>query len=194
MTRRRRLLVLLPGFNGDARQPLLVRMAEAVGARRFSLRFPGLPKGRPSQGLVDEVAFLEKKLPPRASPIIVGRSFGGRVALRYANRKRVSALVLLGFPVRPAGRPRPDDEAALLAVRVPTLIVQGDADDKGPLDVLAPIVAKNPALTLLVLRGAGHSFGRLEGRAVELARHFITARSRRRSSSRAVRRNGRARA
>ncbi len=83
---------------------------------------------------------------------------------------------MLGFPVRPAGRPRPDDEAALLAVRVPTLIVQGDVDDKGPLEVLRPLVAKNPALTLAVLEGAGHSFGRHEARAVELAAAFLRRR------------------
>ncbi|MBL8922361.1 MAG: hypothetical protein JNJ54_26150 [Myxococcaceae bacterium] len=194
---RKRLVVLLPGFNGDARQPLLVRVGQALGARHFTCRFPGLPGGRPSPGLGDEVAFLAKKLPPRAAPILVGRSFGGRVALRYANVKRVSAVVLLGFPVRPAGRVRPDDEAALLTVRVPTLIVQGDADEKGPLDVLAPIVARNPWLTLLVLAGAGHSFGRHEARAVSLARVFIAARGRRAGSStrpgRARRPGGRAR-
>lgn len=175
---RKRLVVLLPGFNGDARQPLLVRLAQALGTRGFRHRFPGLPKGRPSAGLADEVAFLAKKLPPRAAPILVGRSFGGRVALRYAAVKRVSAVVLLGFPVRPAGRPRPDDEAALLAVRVPTLIIQGDDDEKGPLEVLLPIVAKNPRLTLVVLAGAGHSFGRHEARAVSLASVFVAARGR----------------
>jgi predicted alpha/beta-hydrolase family hydrolase len=179
---KKRLVVLLPGFNGDARQPLLVHVAGALGARGFRFRFPGLPKGRPSAGLVEEVAFLARRLPPRAAPIVVGRSFGGRVALRYAMTRRVSALVLLGFPVRPAGRPRPEDEAALLAVRVPTLIVQGDADDKGPLDVLRPLVAKNPMLSLLVLPGAGHAFGRHEGRAVALAKHFIAARGRLRRS------------
>lgn len=181
MSARKRLLVLLPGFNGAARQPVLLKVAKAVGGDGFRQRFPGLPKGRPSAGLEEEVAHLGRKLPPRSKPVLVGRSFGGRVALRYALQKRVSALVLLGFPVRPKGRPRPEDEAALLAVRVPTLIVQGDADDKGPLEVLRPLVAKNPALTLLVVRGAGHSFGRQEALAVAHASVFIAARGRRRS-------------
>jgi pimeloyl-ACP methyl ester carboxylesterase len=59
---------------------------------------------------------------------------------------------------------------------VPTLIVQGDVDDKGPLEVLGPLVAKNPALTLEVLEGAGHSFGRHEARAVDLAAAFLRRR------------------
>lgn len=169
----RRSLVLLPGFNGAARQPILVAVAKAAGDR-FAAEFPGLPRGRPSPGFERELAHLAAHLAPRAVPSIVGRSYGGRVALRHALTHRVRALVLLGFPVRPPGRPRPDDEAALLAVRVPTLIVQGDADEKGPLEVLQPLVAKNRALQLEVLAGAGHSFGRRqEARAVELAVEFL---------------------
>lgn len=168
----RRSLVLLPGFNGAARQPILVAVAKAV-ADRFSAEFPGLPRGRPSPGFSRELAHLAAHLAPRTVPSIVGRSFGGRVALRHALTHRVRALVLLGFPVRPPGRPRPDDEAALLAVRVPTLIVQGDADEKGRLEVLQPLVAKNRSLQLEVLEGAGHSFGRHEARAVELAVQFL---------------------
>lgn len=170
-----RKLVLLPGFNGAARQPLLVKVAKAAGSG-FAAEYPGMPGGRPSPGFERELAHLASHLTSRGVPFFVGRSFGGRIALRHALSHRVGALVLLGFPVRPAGRPRPDDEAALLAVRVPTLIVQGDADDKGPLEVLRPLVAKNPALTLEVLEGVGHSFGRREGRAVELAVEFLRRR------------------
>jgi pimeloyl-ACP methyl ester carboxylesterase len=171
----KRLLVLLPGFNGAARQPILLHVATAAGDR-FRAEFPGVPRGRPSPGFERELAHLTDSLPPRAVPSLVGRSFGGRVALRHALTHRVRALVLLGFPVRPPGRPRPDDEAALLAVRVPTLIVQGDADEKGPLEVLRPLVAKNRALQLEVIEGAGHSFGRHESRAVELAAEFLRRR------------------
>jgi pimeloyl-ACP methyl ester carboxylesterase len=170
-----RKLVLLPGFNGAARQPLLVKVAKAAGAG-FSAEYPGMVRGRPSPGFERELAHLESQLSARSVPFLVGRSFGGRVALRHALAHRVAALVLLGFPVRPRDRPRPDDEAALLAVRVPTLIVQGDVDDKGPLEVLGPLVAKNPALTLEVLEGAGHSFGRHEARAVDLAAAFLRRR------------------
>ena len=88
---------------------------------------------------------------------------------RYAagSERSVAALVLLGFPIRPPSRPRPDDEAALLAVRCPTLIVQGDADELGPLRVLRPLMRKSSALELAVIRGAGHSYGRRERLALD---------------------------
>jgi predicted alpha/beta-hydrolase family hydrolase len=95
------------------------------------------------------------------------------VALRYACAKPVKALVLLGFPVRPEGRARPEDEAALLAVRVPTLVVQGDADEKGPLPVLQPLVQRNRHVSLVVLPKTGHSFGRQERLAVEAVAAFL---------------------
>src|SRR5262245_17313571 len=67
---------------------------------------------------------------------LVGRSFGGRVCARLAAVEIPTALVLLGHPIAPRNRPRPDDEAALAAVTCPTLIVQGDRDALGPLAVL----------------------------------------------------------
>lgn len=164
------VVVLLPGFNGDARQPILRRVAEAVGQDAL---FPGLPGGRPSVRFERELEHVRKAVPRRRSVIVVGRSFGGRVALRYAATFPVTGVVLLGFPVRPPGTQRPDDERALLEAGVPVLIVQGSVDEKGPLAVLRPLVEKNRRLKLEVLEGAGHSFGRHEARAIELTAAFI---------------------
>lgn len=164
-------LVLLPGFNGAARQPILVKVADALEG--WSASFPGMTKGRPSPGFARELQFLSNAIARKSKPVLVGRSFGGRVALRYALEHAVTAVVLLGFPVRPPGTPRPEDEAALLAVKVPTLIVQGDVDDKGPLAVLKPLVKRNRALALEVIAGAGHSFGRHEAQAIRIAADFI---------------------
>ena len=100
----------------------------------------------------------------------VGRSFGGRVCARVEKR---CPRVLLGFPVRPPGRERPEDEAALLALRSPTLILQGSDDELGPLDVLEGLCAKNPALELEVIEGAGHAYGRHEKRVLERAAAWL---------------------
>jgi predicted alpha/beta-hydrolase family hydrolase len=90
---------------------------------------------------------------------LVGRSFGGRMCARLAALEPPAALVVLGHPISPPNRPRPVDEAALLAEQCPTLIVQGEHDALGPLEVLQRIALKNAAIELYVLRGVGHQFG-----------------------------------
>jgi predicted alpha/beta-hydrolase family hydrolase len=82
-------------------------------------------------------------------------------------------LVLLGHPISPPNRPRPDDEAALAAVRCPTLIVQGENDRLGPLDVLQRIAALNQAIELSVLKGVGHQFGPRQAQGLELAARWL---------------------
>lgn len=104
---------------------------------------------------------------------LVGRSFGGRVCARLAVMEPPSALVLLGHPIAPRNRPRPDDEAALQSVGCPTLIVQGDHDALGPLDVLQRIAASNPKLELYVLKGVGHQFGGRQAEGLEYAAAWL---------------------
>jgi predicted alpha/beta-hydrolase family hydrolase len=105
---------------------------------------------------------------------LAGRSFGGRVCVRLAAVEPPLALVVLGHPIAPRGRPRPDDEAALAAVTCPTLIVQGDRDALGPLSVLEPIAAGNRHVELRIIAGAGHNFGRREAEAVAIAADWLS--------------------
>jgi len=83
------------------------------------------------------------------------------------------ALVILGHPISPPGRPRPADEAALLAIACPTLVIQGDRDELGPLAVLERIAGQNPRIDLVVLRGAGHEYGSHEAEAIEAAARWL---------------------
>ena len=55
----------------------------------------------------------------------------------------------------------------------PTLIVQGDRDELGPLAVLERIAGQNPRIDLVVLRGAGHDFGSHDGEAIEAAARWL---------------------
>ena len=75
--------------------------------------------------------------------------------------------------MRPPGKRRPADEAALLALKCPTLIVQGDADELGPLKFFRPLLRKNAALTMHVVKGAGHSLGRYEGKALDAVAEWL---------------------
>ena len=69
-------------------------------------------------------------------PLIVGgRSMGARVACRTAGELDAIAVLCLAFPVRPPSRkgqpPKPDRMDELDAVKVPTLVVQGERDQFG---------------------------------------------------------------
>jgi hypothetical protein len=69
-------------------------------------------------------------------PLMVGgRSMGARVACRTAAELDAIAVLCLAFPVRPPMRqgkpPKPDRMDELDAVKVPTLVVQGEKDQFG---------------------------------------------------------------
>jgi predicted alpha/beta-hydrolase family hydrolase len=65
------------------------------------------------------------------SLVVGGRSAGARVACRTAAESGAVAVLCLAFPVHPPGRPEKSRLAELDAVRVPTLVVQGDSDPFG---------------------------------------------------------------
>jgi predicted alpha/beta-hydrolase family hydrolase len=65
-------------------------------------------------------------------PVISGgRSAGARVACRTAAELGAHAVLALGFPLHPPGRPEKSRAAELLATGVPTLVVQGGNDPFG---------------------------------------------------------------
>jgi uncharacterized protein len=65
-------------------------------------------------------------------PLVVGgRSLGARVACRTAAATHAVAVLCLAFPVHPPGRPEKTRLEELDAVRLPTLVVQGDRDPFG---------------------------------------------------------------
>ena len=171
--------ILLPGYNGAANQPILIKLEQRLVALGITCARRELKKGRPSEGLMREMAQLQgfvTECPEET--VLIGRSFGGRVCARYAAMNQVAAVVLLGFPLRPPGKRRPDDEAALAALTCPTLIVQGDDDELGPLSAFRPLLRKNRALSLQVVKGAGHSFGRHESVALNAGAAWLETRSR----------------
>ncbi|MET8579449.1 alpha/beta family hydrolase [Streptomyces collinus] len=60
-----------------------------------------------------------------------GRSAGARVACRTATGLGAHAVLALGFPLHPPGRPEKSRADELLGAGVPTLVVQGGADPFG---------------------------------------------------------------
>jgi predicted alpha/beta-hydrolase family hydrolase len=166
--------VLAPGYGSSPEQPILQAMAaqlEAVGIRPLAVSYS---RARPTGNFEVELDDIRRARGALLSGgaqkvVLVGRSFGGRMCARVAATEPPAALVLLGHPISPPNRPRPDDEAALTAVRCPTLIVQGDRDPLGPLDVLQRIASVNQAIELSVLKGVGHHFGPRQAEGLERA-------------------------
>lgn len=164
----RATVLLLPGFGGSPAQPVLVRLSERLTALGFTCLRLSPPRGRLTPGLEREVAWLEGVLEGQGGrQILVGRSFGARVVARVAARRRLHRVVALGYPLRPPGKRRPLDEAALRETKTPTLIVQGAKDPLGPLRVLRAVTAGAPLVEVVPLAGAGHAFGRREPEALD---------------------------
>src|SRR5439155_4205705 len=133
--------VLAPGYGGTAEQPLLKRLAARLEADGIATARITFSTKRPSRNYVAEKQELRTArdaiVARSGSPVaLVGRSFGGRMCAFLAAEEPPDALVILGHPIAPPGRPRPADESALLGIACPTLVVQGDRDELGPLAVI----------------------------------------------------------
>lgn len=67
-----------------------------------------------------------------ATPLVLGgRSAGARSAARCAGDLDAVGVLALAFPLHPPGRPEKSRVEELLAVGVPTLVVQGERDPMG---------------------------------------------------------------
>jgi predicted alpha/beta-hydrolase family hydrolase len=172
--------VLAPGYGGDARQPILRALAarlakDGIAARAITFSARG---SRPSKGYERELADLRAARDALRAEgadriALVGRSFGGRMCAFLARIEPPDALAVLGHPISPPDRPRPEDEAALEEQRCPTLIVQGERDELGPVGVLERIAGRNPRIDLIVIPGAGHDFGAKEPEAVDAVARWL---------------------
>jgi predicted alpha/beta-hydrolase family hydrolase len=168
-------VILLPGFGGAAEQPVLVKLSKRLEPLGFRCHRHAPKRGKLTPELTLETTWLRGLMAEFDGPrVLVGRSFGGRVCVREA-KADVAACVLLGFPVRPPDKRRPLDEAALVAVQCPTLVVQGDVDELGPLPLVKRLAKKNRLITVHVVKGAGHSFGAHEGAALDQVAAWLEA-------------------
>jgi predicted alpha/beta-hydrolase family hydrolase len=161
----KRAAVLAPGYGGSATQPILRSLVKALAEHGIdALPITFSTKGRrPSRDYADELADLRAARDGLAAThqkiALVGRSFGGRMCAFLAAIEPPDALAIVGHPISPPDRPRPRDEAVLAAMTCPTLVVQGSADELGPVAVLERIAGTNPRIDLVVIAGAGHDLG-----------------------------------
>ena len=174
----KRAAVLAPGYGGTADQPILKKLASALASfgiesRAVTFRTRGSRPSREYALELDDLRAARDALGHAERIALVGRSFGGRMCAFLAEREPPDALVILGHPIAPPERPRPRDEAVLAAITCPTLIVQGELDELGPLAVLERLAGSNPRIDVVTIRGAGHEFGAAEAEAVAAAARWL---------------------
>jgi uncharacterized protein len=145
----------------------LARAFQQLGAPtiRFNFRGIGASTGTHDEGrgeVADALAVIAhgRERWPQAALWLGGFSFGGVVALRAAATARPGCLITIAPGITKS------DVSAVPRPACPWLIVQGEADDVVPAQVVTGWARTlSPAPELLVLPGAGHYF---HGRINEL--------------------------
>jgi predicted alpha/beta-hydrolase family hydrolase len=134
----RAALVLGHGAGGGVESPDLVGAARAANAAGLTValveqpyRVAGRRSPAPANQLDAAWTSVIEQLAFEVPLIAGGRSAGARVACRTAGATGAKAVLCLAFPVHPPGRPEKSRLDELDAVRVPTLVVQGERDPFG---------------------------------------------------------------
>jgi len=166
-------VILAHGAGTDMYHPFLGAMQRGLadaGYVSVTFNFPYTEAGRrlPDRRPVLEECYrtvLDAVARDLAPPWIAigGKSLGGRIASHLtaggaAGDAPVRGLLLLGYPLHPAGRPAQLRAEHLAAIRVPMLFVQGTRDALCDLALLRPVLARLARATLHTIEAGDHSF------------------------------------
>ncbi|MEZ3159729.1 alpha/beta family hydrolase [Microbacterium sp. BWT-B31] len=159
------------GAGAGHRHPFLVGFARALreqGLATLRFAFPYVEAGRRMPGpAAHAIATWSAAMTHLASAvpgmpaIASGKSYGGRMASMAAAEGAISpaALVYLGYPLHPPGRPDKERSAHLAAVAARQLFVEGTNDPFiQPRERLDEVVAACQDARVAWIEGGGHSF------------------------------------
>jgi predicted alpha/beta-hydrolase family hydrolase len=110
---------------------------------------------------VIDAALKHKKL--KGNQLAIGgKSMGGRIASQVAatpeTAAQITALVFLGYPLHPPGRPDKLRDAHLPEITAPMLFVQGSRDTFGTTDEIRDVIKRlDLPATLYPIEGGDHS-------------------------------------
>ena len=167
-------VILGHGAGAGQLHPFMRLLATGLAERGFdalTFNFAYMEQGRhvpdPNAKLeacyreVMEAASRNKKL--KGNHLAIGgKSMGGRIASQVAAEAEtgdeIAALVFLGYPLHPPGRPDKLRDAHLPQIKAPMLFVQGSRDAFGTPDELRAVFKKHHlSPTLHVVEGGDHS-------------------------------------
>jgi len=163
------VFVCAHGAGGHKDDRGMTRAAQALEAAGFSVlrfNFPYREKGsgRPDPmpvlkaSIADTVARTRQELAPRRL-VIGGRSMGGRAAsMLAADGFECDGLLLLAYPLHPAGQPEKLRDAHLARIGIPVLCLNGTRDALCDRNLMEPIVSGLNRWQMHWLEGADHSF------------------------------------
>ena len=163
-------IALAHGAGAGMTHPFLEGMADALVGEGFSVLrfvFPYVEAGRrmpgPAAHAVATWAGVQAWLAGAGavSFVAAGKSYGGRMASVATAEGELSpaALVYLGYPLHPPGRPDKPRAEHLPAITVPQLFVEGENDPFiAPRDQFDEVVATCRDARVHWVDGANHSF------------------------------------
>jgi alpha/beta superfamily hydrolase len=179
-----------PRHGGSKDHPLLWAIRNDLAAAHslavLTFNFRGVMGSRGTYGggrdeLHDAVAAVtevRRRAGDDLPTLVVGWSFGASVALRAAiDDRRVSAVALVGLPVRPGDLSLPPlpDATDLRALRRPVLLLAGEHDDYAPAEDLRSYAESFPDARTEIVAGTDHFFWRRERDAAAIVGGFADA-------------------
>jgi uncharacterized protein len=164
------VFVCAHGAGGNMNDKGVLTVTRALGERgldivRFNFLYKEKRSGRPDpmpkleETTAAVVARVRAELRPKTL-IVGGRSMGGRAAsMLAANGFDCSGLLLLAYPLHPAGRPDQLRDAHLPSIRVPVLCANGTRDALCTPALMNSVLERiTTPWQMLWLDGADHSF------------------------------------
>lgn len=167
-------VVFAHGAGAPMDTPFMAFFAEALAARGHHVvrfEFPYMARRRRSEGgkrppdrapvlqacFHDVIAEVRARFAPRRL-VLMGKSMGGRMATLIAAQEQADAVVALGYPFHPAGKPvfAANRLGHLPDFPLPLLICQGTRDSLGD-RVLVEGVPLSPQVAVHWLEDGDHS-------------------------------------
>jgi uncharacterized protein len=164
------IVALAHGAGSGMRAPFLEGFAGEMAelghpSLRFDFHYMAAGRRAPDRAPVLvaawRAAFAEAGRRGGGRPVAAaGKSMGGRIAsMAAAEGMPTAALVFLGYPLHPPGRPEKLRDAHLGSVAAPMLFLQGTRDAFAQPELLHAVVRRlGPRAELLEVADADHSF------------------------------------